>query len=277
MSQDEYFRFVQELAADLNGKQVKLPSFPDVVVRVRRALDDGDCTADVLADILSAEPVLASKILVFANSSYHNPAGAKIEGLNSAVGRIGFEKVRSVAISYAVEQLHDSVQPAPLKSELGHSWVTGQRTAALSEVITRQRTKLDSDAAFIAGLLQNIGCLYIFTKYETYPDLLSTKDSRQQLIDEWQAPIGESIVANWGFSDEIQATFAVAEPEGTRRRVEPNLADVIFVAKALLSGDKAVLSESEESQRLKLSEQELQPIMVAYEERLKSMAAAVAA
>ena len=50
MSQEEYFSFVQSLALDLNRRQVKLPSFPDVVVRIRSALDDPDTTADPDAD-----------------------------------------------------------------------------------------------------------------------------------------------------------------------------------------------------------------------------------
>jgi len=277
MSQDEYFRFVQELASDLNRKEVKLPSFPDAVIQIRHALDDADCTSDDLADILSTEPVLASKVLVYANSSYNNPAGTKIEGLSSAVGRVGFKKVRSAAISYAVEQLHDSTQFAPLKSELRDAWVSGQRIAALSEVITRSHTSLDSDSAFIAGLLHHIGRLYIFTKYDTFSDLLSSKEARQQLIDEWEAPIGESIVSNWDFSSDIRATFVADESDEAQRRVEPNLADVVSVAKNLLDGEEIVFAESRESQRLKLSEEEIEPVVVAYQQKLESMAAAIAA
>jgi HD-like signal output (HDOD) protein len=277
MSQDEYFRFVQELASDLNRKEVKLPSFPDAVIKIRHALDDADCTSDDLANILSTEPVLASKVLVYANSSYNNPAGTKIEGLSSAVGRVGFKKVRSAAISYAVEQLHDSAQFAPLKSELRDAWVSGQRIAALSEVITRSHTSLDSDSAFIAGLLHHIGRLYIFTKHDTFPDLLSSKEARQQLIDEWEAPIGESIVSNWDFSPDIRATFVADESDEAQRRVEPNLADVVSVAKNWLNGEEIVFAESRESRRLKLSEEEIEPVVVAYQQKLESMAAAIAA
>lgn len=277
MSQDEYFRFVKELATDLNRKDVKLPSFPDAVVQIRRALDNPDCSADDLADILSSEPVLASKVLVFANSSYHNPAGSKIEGLNAAVGRVGFQKVRSAAISYAVEQLHDSAQFTPLKSELQYAWESGQRIAALSEVIAMTHKSLNGDSAFIAGLLHHIGRLYIFTKYDTFPDLLSSQEARQQLIDEWEAPIGESIVSNWNFSHEIRATFAANDSDADVRRVDPNLADVVSAAANFLSGDEIEFSETVESQRLKIGEDEMESIKAAYQQKLESMSSAVAA
>ena len=175
MSQKEYFELVQSLAVDLNRNDIKLPSFPDVVVRVRTALDDSDTTSTDLANILGVDAVLASRILILANSTYHNPGGIKIEGLEAAVGRIGFEKVRTAAIAYAVEQLHASEGLEPLKDELRTTWSAGMRLAAMSEVIAKHCTKLDGDSAFIAGLLHRIGVLYLFTKYHDYPALLQDK------------------------------------------------------------------------------------------------------
>lgn len=275
MSQDEHFKFVQALAADLNQKDIKLPSFPDVVMRIRTALDCSDTTAEDLASILSNDAVLASRILVLANSTYHNPAGVKIESLDAAAGRIGFEKIRSAAISYAVEQLHASKDLEPLKNELRANWSNGLRIAAMSEVITRCCTKLDGDSAFVAGLLNRIGVLYIFTKYSEYPALLQDPETRSNLIDEWAAPIGESIVANWGFSGDIQATLNPDEVETTRRRSEPNLADVITLAKQSLNGEQDQLHDSAEAQRVALTPDNMPKIQEMYKAKLDSLAAAV--
>ena len=60
MSSSEYFEFVKALAADLNKKAIELPSFPDVVIQVRKALDNPDTTGNDLAKILSLDAVLAS-------------------------------------------------------------------------------------------------------------------------------------------------------------------------------------------------------------------------
>ena len=275
MSQDEHFKFVQTLARDLNSKDIKLPSFPDVVMRIRAALDDPDTTGEDLAKVLSNDAVLASRILIFANSTYHNPAGIKIEGLDAAVGRVGFEKVRTAAISYAVEQLYASDDLAPLKNELRKTWSEGLRLAALAEVIARHCTKLDGDSAFVAGLLNRIGVLYIFTKYGEYPSLLQDPEARQELIDEWAAPIGESIVANWDFSEEIQHTLNPDEVETTRRRTEANLSDIVVTAKLSLIGDEIELQETEEAKRLELTADKMPKILESYKEKLDSLAAAV--
>lgn len=275
MSKDEHFKFVQSLALELNRKEIKLASFPDVVVRVRSALDDPDTIADDLAKILSIDAVLAPRVLVLANSNYYNPAGVKIESLDAAIGRIGFEKVRTTAITYAVEQLHAAKGLEGLKSELRQTWSTGMRLAALSEVIAKQCTKLNVDSAFIAGLLNQIGVLYIFTKYEDYPGLLQDPVTRQALIDEWAAPIGESIVTNWEFPAEIQATLNPDEDEAERRGTKANYVDVITVAKTSLVGNDIELSETPATRRLELTEAQLPKIAESYQQRLASLASAV--
>lgn len=275
MSQEEHFKFVQTLAADLNGNKVELPSFPDVVVRIRTALDDPDTTGKGLANILGVDAVLASRILILANSTYHNPAGIKIEGLDAAVGRIGFERVRTAAISYAVEQLYASKGLEPLKNELRATWSEGMRHAAMSEVMAQHCTKLDPDSAFVAGLLHRIGVLYIYTKHGQYPGLLNDSEAREKLIEEWSAPIGESIVANWNFSEEIQGTLNPDEVETTHRRVKPNLADIVTAAKTALAGEDFELKETPETRRLQLTEEQMPTIVESYVKKLDSLASAV--
>ncbi len=274
MSSDEHFRFVKELARDLNNKAVRLPSFPDVVIRIRKALDDSETTANDLANILSNDAALASRVLILANSNYHNPAGMKIESLDAAVGRVGFEKIRTAAIAYAVEQLHQSEDLAPLKNDLRTTWAHGLRIAAMSEVVARSCTALDGDNAFIAGLLNRIGVLYIFTKYPRYPALLKDESARQSLIDEWAGPIGQSIVANWDFSEDIQATLNPDASESSRRG-DPTLADVVSVARQSLNSTANELHESTEAQRLDITPEKLPGIMELYKSRLDSLAAAV--
>lgn len=275
MSKDERFEFVESLASELNCHEIKLTSFPDIVLRVRIALDNPETTSENLATILSVDPVLAARILVLANSTYYNAGGIKIESLNVAVGRIGFATVRTTAISYAVELLHASEGLGALKSELRRTWSAALRRAAMSEVMARYCSKLNGDTAFIVGLLNQIGVLYIFTKYDEYPDLLQDPDARQNLIDEWAAPIGENIVANWDFSDEIQATLNPDEDEAARPDNEPTLVDVVVVAKAVLDEGSPQVYETPAAKRLKLTDAMMPEIMELFQLRLDSLAAAV--
>lgn len=275
MSQDAYFKFAKSLARDLNRKEISLPSFPDVVIRIRTALDNPETTSGDLATIISVDTALALRILVLANSTYFNPAGIKIEGVDAAVGRIGFEKVRAAAIAYALEQLHSSQDLEPLKKELRDTWSLGLRLAALSEAIAKHCTRLDGDSAFIAGLLHHIGVLYIFTKYPEYPELLGNADTRQGLIDEWAAPIGESIVANWNFSKEIQATLNPAQSDAEGRRFKANLVDVVTTAKLSINGGEVQFPDTDEVHRLKLTDEIAPEILESYQQKLDSLASSI--
>lgn len=275
MSQDAYFRFAKSLARDLNRDEIALPSFPDVVIRIRTALDNPDTTSGDLATIISVDAALTLRILVLANSTYYNPAGIKIEGVDAAVGRIGFEKVRSTAIAYAVEQLHSSKELEPLKKELRENWSLGLRVAALSEAIARHCTRIDADSAFIAGLLHRIGVLYIFTKYPEYPELLADPETRQSLIDEWAAPIGESIVSNWDFSKEIRETLNPAQTSAEERTIDANLVDVVTTARDSMNGAEIHFPESDAVRRLKLTDEVAPEILETYQNKLDSLASSV--
>ena len=275
MSQDAYFRFAKSLASDLNCDKIALPSFPDVVVRIRAALDDADTTSSDLATIISVDAALTLRILVLANSTFYNPAGIKIEGVDAAVGRIGFEKVRSTAIAYAVEQLHSSKELEPLKKELRETWSLGLRVAALSEAIARHCTKLDADSAFIAGLLNRIGVLWIFTKYPEYPELVADPESRQMLIDEWAGPIGESIVSNWDFSKEIRETLNPAQTAAEERTIDANLVDVVTTARESMNGAEIEFPASDEVRRLKVTDEIVPEILETYQNKLDSLASSV--
>lgn len=275
MSKQEYFDFVKSLASELNHHEIELASFPDIVLRVRIALDNPDTTSENLATILCVDPVLASRILILANSTFYNAGGIKIESLSAAMGRIGFATVRSTAIAYAVELLHTSEGLGALKSELRQTWSAALRRAAMCEVIARYCSKLNGDTAFIAGLLNQIGVLYIFTKYEKYPSLLRDPAARQELIDEWAAPIGENIVANWEFSDEIQATLNPAEDEAARPDSEPTLVDVVVAANDALDAGTPQVSETPATERLKLTDAMMPEILELFQLRLDSLASAV--
>jgi len=272
---DEYFRFVKSLAIDLNRNDLQLTSFPDVVIRIRKALDDPDATSERLAEILSVDPVLASRMLVLANSTFYSPAGIRIQSLAAAVGRIGFEKVRTSAISYAVELMHASKNLVALKDELRQSWSDGIRLAAMSEAIAQHCSELDADSAFVAGLLHRIGVLYIYTQYDEYPSIIQDETARQNLVDEWAAPIGESIVSNWGFSEEIKSTMNPNEDGSRTFCDDADLADVVIAAKASLLGDDAGVFDLIQGKRLNMSEEKMPEIMASYQTKLGTLAAAV--
>lgn len=270
---DQKFEFVQQLATDLNRGDVALPSFPDVVIRIRQELEDPDCDGDRLAKIVSTEAALASRILVYANSSYYNPSGAKIVSLTASIGRIGFLKLRSVAITYAVEQLHFSKDLAAMRSELERVWNDSLRSAAMAESIASDVRKLDSEGAYLAGLLARIGVLYIMTQRSRFPELIDNAETRAELVSEWAAPIAESIASSWEFPDYIVEALNPPEELGASTD-DASVADVLRVGEAALAAEKLELTDSIPARRLGLDEARWERVCERFENKMQSFAAA---
>ncbi len=63
------FAFVQELAQGLSRKEIDLPSFPDVAIRVRRVLSDEDVSAKDVVRVVGSEPALAAPVRASVSSS----------------------------------------------------------------------------------------------------------------------------------------------------------------------------------------------------------------
>ena len=82
MDQNDHFRFVSLLALELENGDIRLPSLPDVVLKIRKMLESDNCDFERISQAVSVDPVLVSRLFVFANSAYYNRANIKADTLN---------------------------------------------------------------------------------------------------------------------------------------------------------------------------------------------------
>ena len=274
MSADEQTRFLQELAEDLNSRNIQLPSFPDVVINIRTALEDPKCSSERLAEVVKTDPVLVARLLMSANSAFHNRAGIEIVDLDLAISRLGFEVVRNTAITLAVEQIFTASEHEELKSAVKEIWSSSLSLASMSFVIARSEGKLNPDNAFLCGLLHEIGKLYILTKARDYPGLMGDAESLSTVLEQWYTSIGKSIIEAWGFSSEIADSVESDENVSDDENAAATLVDVVYLAKLVLD-DMENVTESASFQghagKLNVSAENIPSIQEAYEMHAQSM------
>ncbi len=279
MSADEQTRFLQELAEDLNSRDIQLPSFPDVVIGIRAALEDPACSSERLAEVVKTDPVLVARLLMSANSAFHNRAGIEIVDLNLAISRLGFEVVRNTAITLAVEQTFAASEYKEIKDAIKDIWTSSLSLASMSFVIARNEGHLNADNAFLCGLLHHIGKLYILTKAKNYPGLMGDVESLNTVLDQWYASIGKSIIAAWGFSSDIADSVETDENLSTDQDAPATLVDVVFLAKLVLEEPEG-LEEGKaflgQSGKLRIDAEKLPALRQAYESHAASMRQSVA-
>ena len=275
MDKSDHFRFVSLLALELDNGDISLPSLPDVVTKIRNMLERDDCDFDKVSQAVSVDPVLVSKLFVYANSAYYNRANVKIETLEAVIGRLGFEVVRNTAMSLAMKQLYNSDKHDKTANQQRKIWARGMKLSSMAFAIAQQQPALNQETAFLCGLMHEVGKLYILTKAEDFPELLGDADSLQLVYDEWNPQISKSIIESWGFSEDVVHT---ADPESYVQEdadAPADLVDVIVVARLLLDGKEAsledVFDEDNSCRRLGVAKDAAPALMSAYREKLQSM------
>jgi HD-like signal output (HDOD) protein len=237
------FDFVRTLAAELSRGNVDLPSFPEIAVRVRRVLSDPKSSVEQVVRVVGSEPALAARLLRIANSASLNRSGKAVTDLRTAINRIGYNMVRSAAISFSMAQIRESNKLAGLEHHLTDLWERSALVAAYAFVLARTCTKVNPDEAMLTGMMHGIGKLYVLTRATDHPELFASDKTLTEIIGEWHASIGKAIMENWNFSQSMaqavgdQADFTLGEGG------PPNLSDVIAVSILMAShvGDLAGL------------------------------------
>ncbi len=229
------FAFVQALAAELSSGKVDLPSFPDVVPRVREALADENATPQKIVRIVSSEPALAARLLQIANSAALNFSGKAVTDLRTAVARLGFDMVRTAAIAFAMTQLTKVHALEGLEKPLDKLWRRSAAVAAMSHVLAKRFSRVNPDTALLAGLLHGVGELYILTRAKQHPQLFANQSAYQAIVRDWHTSIAKALLENWEMAAEI--IEAVSEFENNEREYAgpTDLTDVLSVAWLIVS------------------------------------------
>ena len=248
MSAEEHTRFLEQLARDLNSKNIELPSFPDVVVNIRSALEDPACTSERLAGVVRTDAVLVARLLMAANSAYHNRAGIEILDLNLAVSRLGFEVVRNTAVTLAVEQIFHAGQHDDLKDDIRTIWENSLSLGSMCFVVAKNGSNLNAENAFLCGLFNGIGELYLLSKARDFPALLGDADAFADIVEQWKPGVGGSIVRAWGFADDIVESFDLEEKLSQDPSASATLVDVVYTAKLIIDESTAASRLTETSQ-----------------------------
>jgi HD-like signal output (HDOD) protein len=222
------FAFVSELAQEVSSGKVELPSFPDVAVRVRKVLADENVSNDQIARVVGSEAGLAARVFTLANSAALNRTGRAISDLKMAVNRIGHNNVRTAAVSFAIAQLRRAAELRHIAKELEEMWQEATTVAALA-FATAARTGVNADESMLAGLLHNVGKIYILARANRHDSLFKEPAALAQVLRDWHSNVGRAIVENWGFPEHISE--AVGEHENIDRvNDKPDVTDVLTVA-----------------------------------------------
>ena len=180
------------IAADAARGDIVFPTHTDIALRVQRLLDDPECSIDALGKLISAEPILAARVLGIANSIAYNPGGRSITDLKSAISRLGFASLRALAAAIIVRQMREMSRDAEHRALAGKLWEHTAHVAALARLIAKRVTHQNPDATFFAGIVHEVGSFYLISRASTFPGLLTS--DLELWHGEGEAAVGRAVL-----------------------------------------------------------------------------------
>ena len=150
-----------------------LPTLPGIALEmIKRALNPNASIEDV-AEVVEMDPPLTAIVLRVANTPHHGRTG-NISSLKTALSRVGYPVLRGIALSCpALDAFSDSRVDHGL--DLGALWEHSIRTAVWArELASRTTPPVDPEEAYIAGLLHDIGKVFLCSRMrEKYRRIVS--------------------------------------------------------------------------------------------------------
>jgi HD-like signal output (HDOD) protein len=229
----------------------------------------------MIARPISADPTLAARLLNMANSTAFNATGRVIIDLGVALTRLGAQKVYSVVLAHAIQDIRRAESLRSIARSLDESWSDSVAVAHFCDAVAK-RLKLAMPDAFVAGLLHRVGHFYILVQLArqeaSHPPVFISK----KIVDAWHPAIAQSVLKNWGVND------AVCEAVGRQADVlgapgSPTLTDVLVVGirlanRMLNSADTSSMSSGGVLARLNLSIEECRQLISEAEAEVRALA-----
>jgi len=218
---------LQQLVKAVETDQIKLPTLPEVALKIREAVEKDSKSAADIATLLSQDSSLSARLLQLANSPLYR-ARSEIDNLQMAITRLGVRIVKDLVVMLAIKQAFNT-QDKNIEKQFKEIWQTSVDVAAVCRVLAKTQSNLDVEHAMLAGLIHNIGALPIIELADRKPSLFSNDQNIKEVTDKIQGELGQKILSFWNFP---QSLIDVVSHWNDFNRTHDSKADYVDIVQA---------------------------------------------
>ncbi len=199
----------------LAGSANSLPAAPSLYIKLRHALNDPNCSADQVGDIVAKDVAMSAKVLQIVNSSFFG-LGRPVSSPSQACMVLGTDTLSSIVAMADGFSRFGSVSVGGLSIEelQSHSLAVGALTRKIAAL--RPETAPYMEIALLAGLLHDAGKLLLASARPDYANVLKASAAVQKPVDMverklWgcgHGEVGGYLLGLWGLSDPIVEAVA---------------------------------------------------------------------
>jgi putative nucleotidyltransferase with HDIG domain len=214
-----------------------LPALPAAVLELLRALGDDTVEIGTLAAKISHDQALTAKTLRLANSSFYG-VSRHVNSVTDAIAVLGLRTVRTLVTTAALAGSFKA--PACEGFDFPGFW-RHAIDSAVSAKLVANAIGADGEAAFIAGLLHDIGQLALASNFAArFAPVLALQaaneielcEAERTLLGIDHAALGALLAERWHFPGEIVEAIGAHHTRARPGQVVV-LADIVYVAGTL--------------------------------------------
>jgi HD-like signal output (HDOD) protein len=263
------------------GSRLRLPTLPDVVVKINAMIADRTCGPVEIGQVVARDPELTASVLSAVNSTFFGLQEAVLTAEQAATV-IGVRSLRNIALQVSIVQRY--VNLARFRDfDLDEVWNHATGTAQIAQLLGsagRVRTELAPDEYFTCGLLHDLGKVALLESLgDDYMDLIAQARQRGCSLHAQEVPVlgfshmdvGALIAARWKLPSAV--SLAIAYHHGPRARIHEHPVVAAVAIADQLSYRSRCLDFERVAERLEaIASRVLQVTPAAYARILESVA-----
>lgn len=163
---------LRTIARDVASGELSFPTHAQLALKIKAALDDPDCSVEQAARLVQADPLLSARVVGMANSVIYNRSGREVADVKTAVNRLGFSTLRTLAMALVTRQMAGGEGSPAQQAAARQLWERSAHVAALARTLAQKVTGQNPETALFAGLVHEIGGFYLISRSAQFPALL---------------------------------------------------------------------------------------------------------
>lgn len=246
-------------------------ALPDACTRIKELLEDPSSTAADIADVVSLDPSLSTKLLKLANSALYN-FNAEISTISRAVSAIGAKALYSLVMTETARSAFKHFENNAVNLE--RFWQQSVYAGLIAKHLAIETGQKDTERFFLLGLLHNFGELAVANRS---PELASQCEQsegtqipwekQKQLLGFTYAECSAQILMLWNLPSSLFTPIANQHNESLALK-QTDIAILYLAVRLALqcaipgAKESAHLVSAEIINSLKLSEAELESVIL---------------
>jgi HD-like signal output (HDOD) protein len=190
----------RELLNNVLSGEVKLPSLPDVTMKVRAAIADENNTAADITNIIMKDPALTGYLVQTASSPIYRRA-VPPKTLSDVVGLLGFSATNSLVMFHSTRNMVEIKDPAAEKI-FQHTWERLVVKASVGAYLAQQLRAMPFDHVQLAMLLTEVGSLTVLSTMLETAQKIDTS-IYFQMCRQYSKQIGGAVLRKWEVDQSI--------------------------------------------------------------------------